>query len=104
MRTPTTLRGISCNGDTVGARDLVSILAPNQPSARRNRYVHLEAAACDSFDARMHRPGTLFELQLPPLHVDLSGRALLLGKLGEQFPRLVLGGDERQRTQHEEQG
>jgi len=83
MGTPTTLRTISRDSGIVGARDLVSIVTANQPSARRNRYVHLEAAACDSFDARMHRPGTLFELQLPPLDVDLSGRALLLGKLRE---------------------
>jgi hypothetical protein len=52
----------------------------------------------------MHRPGTLFELKLPPLHVDLSGCALLLRKLREQFARFVLRCDERQRTQHEEQG
>jgi hypothetical protein len=45
--------------------------------------VHLKAAAGDFFNARMHGPGALLELQLPPLHVDLSGRILLLRQLRE---------------------
>jgi hypothetical protein len=52
----------------------------------------------------MHRPGALFELQLSPLHLDLSGRVLFLGEISEQSASFVLRRDERQRAYDKEQG
>ena len=54
------------------------------------RHVHHQPAAGYLFDAGLHCPCTLFELQLPPLHLKLPRDLLLSLQLDIEFASLVL--------------
>jgi hypothetical protein len=59
----------------------------------RRRRRHAQLGARDALDEGMRRPGTLLELQLPPLDVEVVAAGVQALKLDEELARAVLAVD-----------
>jgi hypothetical protein len=68
----------------------------------RVRDTHVQLAACDAFNACVHRPRACLELQLTVFDSELPRSFLLLLELAEVSARQMLRGDEAQRARREQ--
>src|SRR5690349_4378606 len=85
------------------ARLRSSPAVPDHLHAARVGRAHAERAAGDALDSRVQAPGARLELQLPVLDLERAAALLLAVELGKELAGLVLGGDEPERADDENQ-